>query len=189
MMSGIELEIWKKQQLKKAVNPAAFRDAEIIEVTDLNYSVRIGDIVEHHGCDDLMTITKVRHVTIKLQCDGREFDSYLRSSSGVFMPTEYLKSVGDIKGMGGRKAGLFFGYDLFTCTCGVPGCMGWHYGIPVLKLHENVIWYICDQEKLKPPKKFQFPLQEYFDLGDRLQKEIDTFSKIDPPEIKIWYYE
>lgn len=35
---------------------------------------------------------------------------------------------------------------LFTCSCGVPGCAGWHDGFHVLTTKDQVIWVNGDPE-------------------------------------------
>lgn len=53
-------------------------------------------------------------------------------------------------------AGLLFGgqgtnasYDLFTCSCGVPGCAGFHEPITQTRTNGQVLWAVPDEKTAK----------------------------------------
>jgi hypothetical protein len=80
-----------------------------------------------------------------LEIDGSQI-------SQLFDPVEFVLPLRI-----GKTSTLFF----FTCTCGIPGCAGWHEGFNV-RVDDGVKWECIDDEKLGYVNKtYHFDIKEY----------------------------
>lgn len=70
--------------------------------------------------------------------------------------------------------------DLFTCSCGCPGCAGWHEGIALRYRKHTVEWRLLDDATQRGEyglnRYYCFDKANYADVSDRV---LDAMVKID----------
>lgn len=68
---------------------------------------------------------------------------------------------------------------IFTCSCGVPGCVGWWNGIKIKMRKNTVEWRIPKENvKGKLSKSFySFKTEEYIELQNRILKGLIICAK------------
>lgn len=56
----------------------------------------------------------------------------------------------------------FAEFDLFTCSCGVPGCAGFHYQVIQNKTDKSVVWTFPETDDYKTEKKvYEFEIKDF----------------------------
>lgn len=67
----------------------------------------------------------------------------------------------------------FAEFDLCTCSCGVPGCAGFHYQVVQNKTEKTVVWTFPETDDYKTDKKiYQFESKSFTQEFEVLMKNI-----------------
>ena len=86
-------------------------------------------------------------------------------------------------------AGLvgFAEFDLFTCTCGVSGCAGYHDPVKQSKTENNVMWLFSEDYKIQ--EKFHaFERKDFEEKIINLKKEVFTLYKAGYEDMSSYDY-